>query len=721
MNDRAERLYALLPAVYRIRDEEEGSPLRALLAVMEEEHLRIEEDIQALYDSWFVETAPEWVLPYIGDLVGNRLLAEVTHSRRTDVARTLGYRRRKGTLPMLEALARDVTGWGARAVAFMELLGWSQNLNHPRPLAPSTPVDSVGTVHLRNRDLLDRLGGAWDATAHTVDVRTAPGGAWRPGSRSLESRSRARPQEGWYGPRKVGFFLWRLGAFPLEAMPARRADPPNQHGWHFSPLGAPVPLFVRPRPDRDPTQRAEEVNVAAPIRPVAFHGDVEEHRARVLPLPPEERPLSSRWYGPGRSFQMRVDGVPVPAHRLLCKELGGWARPPAGRIAVDVARGRFTFAEGEEPGEVQVDFAYGFSAGMGGGPYDRRATLVQPGSTVWFQSVAKGSEVETLQQALEVWEERGRPHGLIQIDDSGIYGGNVEVDLPPGGSLVIQAAQGRMPSVRLVGDFRVAAPEAGARLVLNGLLVEGALSLAGNPTLELVHCTLVPGRMLTDDGAPWFVDRDSLVVPDEGDPTPQVTIHSSIVGPIRLPATARELVIRDSIVQAFPVGGAPRPAIAATDAGDEPGPATILERSTILASVHVRELTLASQVIFTEPVVTERTQAGCVRFSYLPTGSRTPRRFHCQPDRALEGIGDPAEAERIRARLVPTFTSLRYNHPGYAQLRHDAALEIRTGGEDGAEMGAFRELMQPQREANLRTRLEEYLPFGLEAALIYVT
>jgi hypothetical protein len=25
--------------------------------------------------------------------------------------------------------------------------------------------------------------------------------------------------------------------------------------------------------------------------------------------------------------------------------------------------------------------------------------------------------------------------------------------------------------------------------------------------------------------------------------------------------------------------------------------------------------------------------------------------------------------------------------------------------------------MQPQREANLRTRLDEYLPFGLEAAL----
>jgi len=33
----------------------------------------------------------------------------------------------------------------------------------------------------------------------------------------------------------------------------------------------------------------------------------------------------------------------------------------------------------------------------------------------------------------------------------------------------------------------------------------------------------------------------------------------------------------------------------------------------------------------------------------------------------------------------------------------------------------FSSLMQPQREANLRIRLEEYLPFGLEPGVIYIT
>jgi hypothetical protein len=36
-------------------------------------------------------------------------------------------------------------------------------------------------------------------------------------------------------------------------------------------------------------------------------------------------------------------------------------------------------------------------------------------------------------------------------------------------------------------------------------------------------------------------------------------------------------------------------------------------------------------------------------------------------------------------------------------------------------MGVFSHLKQPQREANLRVALEEYLPFGLQAGMFYVT
>ena len=46
----ADRLYALLPAIHRIRDAEQGYPLRELLAVIAEQVAAMEENLAQLYD-----------------------------------------------------------------------------------------------------------------------------------------------------------------------------------------------------------------------------------------------------------------------------------------------------------------------------------------------------------------------------------------------------------------------------------------------------------------------------------------------------------------------------------------------------------------------------------------------------------------------------------------------------------------------------------------------
>ena len=97
-----------------------------------------------------------------------------------------------------------------------------------------------------------------------------------------------------------------------------------------------------------------------------------------------------------------------------------------------------------------------------------------------------------------------------------------------------------------------------------------------------------------------------------------------------------------------------------------------------------------------------------MRFSYVPPGSVTPRRFRCVPD-----ARDPM------AR--PHFTSLRYGQPGYGQLRHATSQSISQGASDGSEMGVLHALFQAQREINLRIRLDEYLRFGLHAGIFYAT
>ena len=95
-----EVLYRLLPAVHRLRDADEGGPLKALVAVLSREGAVVEENIEQLLDNFFIETCADWAAPYIGGTIGYRALYRVEGTdvgNRAEVANTIGYRRRKGT------------------------------------------------------------------------------------------------------------------------------------------------------------------------------------------------------------------------------------------------------------------------------------------------------------------------------------------------------------------------------------------------------------------------------------------------------------------------------------------------------------------------------------------------------------------------------------------------------------------------------------------------
>jgi len=70
VNTNPDRLYELVPVIYRMRDAEQGYPLQAFLRVIAEQVITVEEDIAGLYENWFIETCQDWVVPYIGNLVG---------------------------------------------------------------------------------------------------------------------------------------------------------------------------------------------------------------------------------------------------------------------------------------------------------------------------------------------------------------------------------------------------------------------------------------------------------------------------------------------------------------------------------------------------------------------------------------------------------------------------------------------------------------------------
>jgi hypothetical protein len=200
----------------------------------------------------------------------------------------------------------------------------------------------------------------------------------------------------------------------------------------------------------------------------------------------------------------------VRPERVLCKDLQTWAVPPAGRVAIDVRRGRMTFPPGEEPAEVRRALRVGLQRRHRRRPVRPRATFAEPAPTDWVQHVAKGSPVETLQQALDLWV--GLTAGRMASSRSPTATSMAaRSDHRPARRWQPHHPRGRRaasPADRLVTP-RHRCDAQGARLALNGLLIEGAIELDGVVTLDTraLHARARPHA--DDEGEPWFTDRDS--------------------------------------------------------------------------------------------------------------------------------------------------------------------------------------------------------------------
>ncbi len=772
MSQSPDRLYELLPVVYRQRDAEQGYPLRELLRVIGKEVDIVEDNISQLYENWFIETCEDWVVPYIGDLIGYRPVheagepGEITTPQgrernkilipRREVANTIRYRRRKGTLALLELLAKDVAGWPARAVEFYKLLGWTQHVKHLRPMQGRT-------VDLREMDTLDLLDGSFDRLAHTVDVR----------------RITSHHQQGRYSIPNVGVFVWRLKAYSVTQAPAYCLEEVSPNCFTFSVLGNDTPLYNRPQPETDPTHIAEELNLPTPIRRRAF-----EQVTMQDGVP--RKYASTKYYGEEKSLAIWAGDWtgnnpdrPIPAQSIVPADLSDWQyQPPPGTIAVDPELGRIVFPpeRNQQPtAGVKVSYHYGFSADTGGGEYDRLCS--QPANYALYR-VGRRGDFDTINQALEQWlaNQQTNPelekfqHAVIEITDSRAYterlqfNGQFSINLGENQSLQIRAASRTRPVLRLL-DYRVdiADPlrinlKPGSRFTLDGLLLVGRSVQVSQATPEPIeeegtekqpavtapikvairHSTLVPGWTLHCDCEPKHPVEPSLELFDLNG---KVEIEHSIVGSIQVNQDEVQtdpipIYIRDSILDAT------SPEQAALDApgcGAAHAQLTIL-RSTVFGQILAHSVELAENSIFDGIIKVARSQIGCMRFCYVLPSSHTPRRFNCQPDlvetaiakdlietAADSGNPKPTETEleaakqRERDRVRPQFNSTRYGTPTYCQLANTCAEEIKRGADDESEMGVFHDLYQPQRADNLRARLEEYTPAGMEVGIIYAS
>jgi hypothetical protein len=725
--NRADRLYNLLPVVYRLRDVDQGYPLRALLRVISEQVNLVEDDISQLYENWFIETCQDWVIPYVGSLIGYQPLfdanelsdvsSKIGQARnrilipRAEVANTIRFRRRKGTISILEDLASAVAGWPSRAVEFYRLLSVFQNIDYLH-------LDRGFSADIRNGDAMENIDGPFDKTARNVDVR----------------RVNSIHFPGYPNIPEVGVFLWRRKAYSVTQTPAYCFEEESPNCYLFSVLGNDTQLFTNASAAQN--QPPGELNLPVPIR---RRGIETQELAGKPGATTSGVPF---YFGKGKSMQIFLGSPvnPVPSGQIVAADLTDWTyRPLANQVAVDPVLGRIVFPPGMVPRQqdVLVNYYYGFSADIGGGEYDR--VLSQPpGARVYrVTSDPTTPDFHRITDALTQWQTDAPADAVVEIQDSSVYVEQISISLGPNQTLQLRAANKTRPVIRLL-DWKTSHPDSlsvsgkpGSYFTLDGLLVTGRgmeveAIVAG---VIIRHSTLVPGWGLECNCEPHRTNDPSLVLTDSPN---CLTIEHSIIGGIQVDRDEVKLDpllihLSDSILDATSQESI---AIGAEGSLCADAKITIL-RCTVFGQIQSRELQLVENSILMGILRVCRRQQGCVRFSYLTNPSRTPRRYECQPDLVLQAVDallakddiTQAEAGTLKQsealRVEPQFNSVRYGTPSYCQLAYACADEITRGAEDQSEMGVFHDLYQPQREDALRTRLAEFTPAGMDVGLLF--
>lgn len=668
----AAKLWGLLPAVYRAEDSDDfdrKGPLEELVDRIGAQAAIVRRSIDRLWEDQAIETCDDWVIDYVGDLLAVNPVASLdARGRRLEVKSTISYRRRKGTLGLLEQLATDITGWQARAVEMFRrmartrhgldpALGTRRDLQRAQALIGArTRTPAGGTADLRDVHGAALAATAFDELFHTGDVR------------------RGRGATGWHDIAHLGVFVWRL-----RSLGVRLVTPVSDvrctgayRQYTFDPTGRDLPLYARGgRLFDDDWVSPEPHEMPGPITP-----------AMLAAAFPELYPASLGLYRFGDQLVSAGDVAADP-------------RAAGARPWIDPVRGRVLGPAAQLDG-ILVAYHHGFSAEIGAGAYDRPPPprdpdlpALVPARITDATATIGPSGTAAVAIASSLTHEHVAPVAVDRVE--------------------LSAGDQQRPLIRLAAASRwtFTGASAAATLVLDGMFVSGGgdLELAGELGQVVLSCsTFDPGTWDAGDAsrpAWWAIAADGRdLAPTRLRITGKIhalEIDRSILGPIEIEGGGRieHLVIRQSIVQAARPGE-----IAIADTGGE----VVLSRTTLLGPATLHRLD-ASECILHDTVTVVDRQHGCVRFSAYAEGSDLPRRYHSVAIRAGEAL----------------FCSRAFGRPDYAQLLETAGAAIAEGAEDGSEIGAFWRERTAIKRRSLLIKYQEYMPLGLEPVVVHVT
>ena len=740
----AEKLWSLIPEIYRHEDgiAADAGQLRALVEIIAAEAATARRSADRLWADTRIDEADDWAVPYIGSLVGARLVNALNRvGRRASVKRAIYYRLRNGTRALLETLADDIADWDAVASeAFKRLFRTMHLLDGPSPVGPITASPQWGFPDLRSARIGDTIDGPFDDVSHRPDFRRISGFRGR------------------YNIPKVNLHLFRHYAFALRNVTPVALDDTR---WTLDPSGRDVALYQRGGTPGEECRLRREWEIRGPLdcrrlNAASFEPSIEDappgmetdlallygrlfrseaallHLATALrndiTLPANARMLLAgaitddcpkRNLLPGGdpatlSLALAVDddpdADPVGPELLYAADLSNWADglilPGWAEIFVDPDNGRVLLDQAPADGDrlqAQLHF-YGAFWPVGAGTHDRSAYLEPGGFTA----------INTLTPDFS-----GNETGTERIVDSATYrptigaGDSITVDE----HWRLEAANGQRPYVEITaagGTLTISPLGDTAELEIDGLWLALLSDVAETATTRIVldggwslvrlsNVTLDPGGELAAlPGNPPGI-QPAIVLEAAGE-VDTLVIDRCVTGPIREnvdavdPCSANEIVICDSIV----IGQPAAPAIRARNAHLH------IERSTVFGDI-VSSRINADHLLADGRLIVEDAQNSCVRFSAAIA--------HGSPN-AIDGYESTFYAADLPANL---FVSRRFGDAALAQLRRTAPEEIRRGGENNTEIGVYNRALAPIKHDDLRAKTAEHMPINAIAQFVFET
>jgi hypothetical protein len=669
----------LPPALLAAQPPDDIPVVLALLGAIEEQWLLLAADVDRVLDDAFPDSAADWALPYLAQLLGLP-----PGAGRAEIGSATALRRRRGTPTALEDFAAVATGWPARATEGWQSTVWCQQLSHP--------VRRTASLSMRTGEHL-LIGTQLDPARRSV----TPDGPDHPAAATAT------------------VFPWQVYRYDATQV----CPLPDAGRFALHPLGLPAPLYLQPRPLVIASDAEDELRPGTlpVLRPPRAPGDLPLRATwRLIEAlgPVSYGPV---WrFGPGHPLAadgpallaLTADDAPVPwtAVGLTSLPSGGGPAPADDQVLVDPSRG--TIAVGASiTGTVRATFYRPASGRIGtlastAEPDDSAGTVIivdpagglhAPGQVV----------VADLDAAVAAALARPGP-------DTG-PGPDVEIRLATNDRLAAPAPLTAVPPVsrwRIIaptgltpvieGDLTIGLP--GASVEIAGCYLDGNLIAgAGLAALTLTGITMNPaaGRTLSVEKGAW---------------TLRLSASRCHLGPIRadlgaFPVTLADCIVDGSGVTLSPCGTTPAPPpVPAVTAADRFPPGLAATGVTFAGLVAVDTIQ-ASDCLFAGGIRTVVTSSGCVRFSHL--GDQDDPAAHPPAHQCLTGP--------LPAMMSSGAESAGYYAPLLADPGGRGADPVLSGASDGGEIGAYHHAQRGPLALRLARRLAEMTPLTVHPHL----